>query len=109
MAKETRKSTVATIHHTERVLVRQPRLSEKAVALNSMNQYVFTVEAKATKLQIKRHLESLYGITIARVNTVRMEGKIRRYGRSVGRTKAFKKAIVTLAKDSKKPEALEVA
>jgi large subunit ribosomal protein L23 len=109
MAKESKKITVATIHHTERVIVKQPRLSEKAVGLNSMNQYVFTVEAAATKLQIKRHLESIYGITIARVNTVRMEGKVRRYGKSIGRTKAFKKAIVTLTKDSKKPENLEVA
>jgi large subunit ribosomal protein L23 len=70
---------------------------------------VFTVDVAATKLQVKRHLESLYGITVDRVNMVRMAGKIRRYGKSVGRTKAFKKAIVTLTKDSKKPESLEVA
>lgn len=99
----------AKMHPGERTLIRGPRLSEKAVAANSLNQYVFTVEKTATKLQIRRHLESLYGITVARVNTVKMEGKARRYGATTGRTKSFKKAIVTLTKDSKKPEALEAA
>ncbi len=94
---------------SERSLIRQPRLSEKAVAANSQNKYVFTVDVKATKLQIRRHLEALYGITVAGVNTIRMDGKVRRYGKTVGKTKAFKKAIVTLTKDSKKPEVLEAA
>ncbi len=108
MATKDRKPTEAKIHPGERMLVRQPRLSEKAVALNKFNQYVFTVEPSATKLQVRRHLEALYGITVDRVNMISMEGKEKRYGRSVGRTKSFKKAIVTLTKDSKKPESLEV-
>jgi large subunit ribosomal protein L23 len=108
MAKD-RKATESKIHPGERQLVRQPRLSEKAVASNKLNQYVFTVSPDATKLQIRRHLESLYGITIARINTVRMQGKVRRYGRTQGKTSPFKKAIVTLTKDSKKPETLEAA
>lgn len=109
MATKDKKVTAAVIHPGERVIVRQPRLSEKAVALNSKNQYVFTVLAAATKLQIRRHLEALYGITVARVNTIRMEGKVRRYGKTAGRTKAYKKAVVTLTPDSKKPEVIEAA
>ncbi len=109
MADKKNKATYqAKIEPTERHLIKQPRLSEKSVRLNKDNQYVFTVSPKATKLQLRRHLEHLYGITIASVNTVRMEGKVRRYGSITGRTKAYKKAIVTLTKDSKKPEALDV-
>ncbi len=109
MAKNDKKVTEAVIHVGERSIIRQPRLSEKALSLNSKNKYVFTVEPTATKLQAKRHLEALYGITIAFINTVKMQGKARRYGKSHGRTKSYKKAIVTLTKDSKKPEALEAA
>lgn len=108
-ATNNRKATEAKLTPGERMVVKQPRLSEKAVALNAQNQYVFTVAPTATKLQIQRQLESLYGIKIARVNTVQMQGKARRYGRTTGKTRRFKKAIVTLTKDSKKPEVLEAA
>lgn len=107
--KKAKGAGVATIAPHERAVIRQPRLSEKAVALNAQNKYVFTVSVKATKLQVRRHLEALYGVTVASVNMIRMAGKTRRYGRTVGKTSAFKKAIVTLTKDSKKPEVLEAA
>ncbi len=90
-------------------LVVGPRLSEKAVALNQKNQYVFTVNPKATKIQIKKQLETLYGISVASVNMVKMSGKARRYGSTYGTTKSFKKAIVTLKEGSKKPEIIEVS
>jgi large subunit ribosomal protein L23 len=89
-------------------LIKQPRLSEKAIALNKLDQYVFTVNPKATKLEVKKQLELLYGISIKSINMVSMAGKSRRYGRTSGTTKAFKKAIVTLTKTSKKPEIIDV-
>lgn len=92
---------------TARDVVLQPRLSEKAVALDSLNKFVFLVKRSANKLEIRKALEKFYEITIARVNIVNMRGKSRRYGRTQGRTKDFKKAIVTLTKDSKKPAILE--
>ncbi|MBP9686514.1 MAG: 50S ribosomal protein L23 [Candidatus Doudnabacteria bacterium] len=107
--KKVKGAGVARIAPGERAVIRQPRLSEKAVSLNAQNKYVFTVDVKATKLQVRRHLEVLYGIAVASINMIRMEGKTRRYGRTVGKTRAFKKAIVTLTKDSKKPEVLEAA
>jgi large subunit ribosomal protein L23 len=84
-----------------------PRLSEKAVGLDKLNKYVFTVKRNANKPEIRKALEKFYGIQIARVNIVNMKGKVRRYGRTVGKTSNFKKAIVTLTKDSKKPEILQ--
>ena len=85
----------------------QPRLSEKAVSFDKLNKFVFTVKRNANKPEIKKALEKFYGIRIARVNVVNMQGKTRRYGRSVGKTSSFKKAIVTLTKDSKKPDILQ--
>ncbi len=87
----------------------QPRLSEKAVAMNKLNQYVFTVKKDTNKIEVRKALEKFYGIKIARVNMVKVQGKVRRYGRSTGKMSDFKKAIITLTKDSKKPETIEAA
>lgn len=82
-----------------------PRVSEKSAKLAGMNKFVFKVKPSANKLQIKKALEAFYGVKIASVNVVRNEGKGRTYGGRVGKTSDFKKAIVTLTKDSK---ALEI-
>ena len=87
----------------------KPRLSEKAVDLGKLNQYVFNVQRTANKIEVRKVLEKLYGIKIARVNIVTVQGKTRRMGRTKGKTSNFKKAIVTLTKDSKKPEVMEAA
>lgn len=79
-----------------------PRLSEKAGQLNRLNKYVFKVEGKTNKVEIRKAIEKAYGVKIARVNMVNVQGKARRYGRTMGKTSGFKKAIVTLTPDSKK-------
>lgn len=94
---------------TRHDLILQPRLSEKSAGLAKIDKYVFTVRREANKPEVRKALEKLYGITIDRVNMVKMEGKARRYGKAQGRTRGFKKAIVTLTKDSKKPEVIEAA
>ncbi len=80
-----------------------PRVSEKSIRVGNLNQYVFKVNPKANKLEIKKALESVYGINISRVNIVNVKGKKRNYGRTPGKMSDFKKAFVTLTKDSKKP------
>lgn len=80
-----------------------PKLSEKSVKISSLNQYIFKVSPKANKLQIKKALESFYGIKIVKINVSNSLGKKRNYGRTSGTMSDFKKAIVTLSKDSKKP------
>lgn len=87
----------------------QPRLSEKAVKLNGINKYVFKVSNSSNKVQVKKAVEKFYGVKVDSVNIVKVEGKIRRYGRSVGKTSDYKKAIVTLKADSKKPEIMKGA
>jgi len=82
------------------VLVK-PIVTEKMNALgDSLNKYGFVVHKKANKLQIKKAVEALYGVTVDEVNTMRYKGKVKsRYIRSgviSGKTGSYKKAVVTL-------------
>ena len=79
----------------------RPIISEKGTALAGMGKYVFAVSLKANKSEIKKSVERVYGVDVVGVNVIKMPGKLRRYGRSVGRTSAWKKAVVTLAKGQK--------
>ncbi len=78
-----------------RVLVR-PLLSEKSARGEKRGQYTFAVNIKATKTEIIRAVEQVYGVKPASVRTLVTEGKIARFGMSLGRRKTWKKAIVTL-------------
>jgi large subunit ribosomal protein L23 len=93
---------IATIKATTGRALVVPRLSEKAGLLNRLNKYVFKIEGKANKIELRKAIEKAYGVKIARINMVSVKGKYRRYGRTYGQTSAFKKAIVTLTPDSKK-------
>ena len=74
----------------------KPIISEKAGFLATLGKYVFEVRPKATGPEIKKEVEKVYKVKVAFVNTVSLKGKVRRSGRSIGRTTARKKAIVTL-------------
>lgn len=79
-----------------RVLLR-PVVSEKASAAAANRQYVFMVAAGANKITIKEAVMRLYGVRPLKVNVGNVAGKAMRYGRTEGRTKNWKKAVVTLA------------
>ena len=64
-------------------------------------KYTFRVMKNANKHEIKSAVEKAFGVKVDKVNTVSVRGKTRRMGRNEGVTPAWKKAIVTLAKDSK--------
>lgn len=78
-----------------RVLVR-PMVTEKSTQLRAQNRYAFAVNRQATKLSVKDAVLALYGVRPNDVTIQNFDGKFVRYGRSVGRTKAWKRAIVTL-------------
>lgn len=87
------------------ILIR-PIVTEKMERLTSkVNQYGFIVDKKANKLQIKKAIEDLYGVTVDSVNTIRYAGKQKnRYTKAgflTGRTNSFKKALVTLKNGEK--------
>ena len=74
----------------------QPRLSEKSGRLAAINKYVFKVKTDANKVEVKKAVENTYKVKVIQVNMVINQGKTRNFGRTTGRTQAFKKAIVTL-------------
>jgi large subunit ribosomal protein L23 len=84
-------------------LIHNIRLTEKASLLGEKsNQYVFRVDPRANKLQIKQAIEEMLGKKVVRVNTCQYAGKKKRERRAdFGRRAHWKKAIVTLAKGEK--------
>jgi len=80
-----------------RILIR-PMISEKGTYLAGQNKYLFEVAGTANKIEIKKAIKAVYGVDPVAVNVVNMPGKIVSYRRISGRTKARKKAIITLAK-----------
>jgi large subunit ribosomal protein L23 len=80
----------------------KPIITEKMTAQGeNLNRFAFVVDKKANKIQIKKAVEAMYGVTVEAVNTMIYAGKRKsRYTRTgiiQGRTNSFKKAIVTLA------------
>jgi large subunit ribosomal protein L23 len=78
-----------------------PHISEKS-ALNAEynNQYVFKVAIDARKPEIKKAVESAFDVKVSKVQTSVAKGKTKRFGRTLGRRKDWKKAYVTLAEGS---------
>ena len=84
----------------------KPIVTEKMTSQgDKFNRYGFIVARDANKLQIKKAVEELYGVTVASINTIRYGGKIKsrntKSGLLIGKTVAVKKAIVTLAEGNK--------
>lgn len=78
-----------------------PRITEKTHDLIGEDKYVFKVAVDSNKKEIKKSVESVYGVTVEGVNVVNTKPKKRRFGRIVGKKAGFKKAIVTLKKGDK--------
>ena len=84
-----------------------PILTEKSYDGIAEKKYTFKVACDATKTQIKVAVEDIFGVKVAKVNTVNVSGKKKRMGRNEGMTSSFKKAVVTLTQDSKTIEFFE--
>ena len=80
-------------------------VSEKATDLQANNQYVFLVQDRANKSEVKKEIESKYGVKVQGVNIVKIAGKKKRFLRTFGRKPGVKKAIITL----KAGEKLDIA
>ena len=84
----------------------KPIITEKMTKQSdTLNSWGFIVKKTANKIQIKKAVEEMYGVTVEDVNTLRYNGKQRsrftKTGRVTGKTDAYKKAIIRLAKDDK--------
>ena len=84
----------------EREIILRPLLSEKSYATIKDKKYTFVVAKNANKTEIKLEVEKRFGVQVEKVNTANYHGKLKRMGRSQGYTSDWKKAVVTLKKDS---------
>ncbi len=82
-------------------IIKAPVITEKTNNLASENVYVFKVDKKANKTQIKQAIESKFGVKVESVNTVNTQSKKRRVGKYTGYTSSYKKAYVKLKEGSK--------
>lgn len=83
-------------------IIKKPLITEKGSRLKEKkNIYIFAVDINANKIEIKNAVEKLFGVKVKSVNTAVMHGKTRRLGRREGRKPDWKKAFITLHKDSK--------
>lgn len=82
-------------------IILRPVLTEKAYDGFADKRYVFEVQKNANKTEIKQAVEAVFGVKVAKVNTLRTLGKIKRQGKTSGRTPEIKKAYVTLKEGSK--------
>jgi large subunit ribosomal protein L23 len=78
-------------------IIIRPLVTEKNTNLMVFNKYCFEVDRNASKPQIKQAIETIFSVSVTKVHTMNVRGKLRRRGREFGYTRDWKKAIVTLA------------
>ncbi len=82
-------------------IIIKPIITEASMMGVAAKKYTFKVATDANKIEIAKAVEELFGVKVAKVNTVTVNGKMRRYGRFEGYKASWKKAVVTLTEDSK--------
>lgn len=83
-------------------VIKAPIITEKSANISADGKkVVFKVAKDANKIQIRQAVESIFNVKVTNVNTVNVRAKKKRVGRYEGTTKAYKKAVVTLAEGSK--------
>lgn len=95
-------------------ILRRPIITEHSMEAvfdregNEIKKYTFEVPQTVNKVEVKKAVEEVFGVKVAKVNTMNYTGKLKRMGRNEGRRASWKKAVVTLAQDSKTIEFFEV-
>lgn len=80
-------------------ILNRPLITEKStIQKESTNQLTFEVDRRANKVEIRRAVERVFNVRVVGVQTMQMKGKVKRFGRILGKRRNWKKAIVTLAK-----------
>ena len=78
-----------------------PIITENTMDMAADKKYAFKVAKDSNKTEIRKALEEIFGVDVAKVNIVNVSGKKKRLGRTFGTTSSYKKAVVTLTPDSK--------
>ena len=82
-------------------IILAPVITEESMMGTADKKYTFKVAKDATKVDIAKAVETLFGVKVEKVNTMNVRGQMRRYGRFEGYKASWKKAVVTLTEDSK--------
>lgn len=77
-------------------IIKRPIVTEKSSLQRAHNKYVFIVNKNANKDEIRKAVQQAFNVTVTGVNVVNIKGKKRSYGRLKGKTKDFKKAVITV-------------
>lgn len=88
-------------------IIQKPLITERSMDDMEGKKYTFKVDKKANKIEIKNAVEEIFNVTVSKVNTMNMNGKIKRMGRFEGKRSDWKKAIVQLTEDSKEIQFFE--
>lgn len=92
---------------TAQDIILRPIITEKTMAGVQVKKYTFEVAKAATKIDVAKAVEELFGVKVSKVNTLHVRGQMRRQGRTEGYTRSWKKAVVTLDESSKTIEFFE--
>ncbi len=82
-------------------IIIRPIITEKSMDGIANKRYTFEVAKTANKVEIRKAVEELFSVSVDKVNTINVRGKNKRMGVHAGRTRSWKKAIVTLKENSK--------
>jgi large subunit ribosomal protein L23 len=83
-------------------IVKKPLVTEKGtVMLSEGNRVTFKVHLDANKIEIRDAVQKIFSVTVLRVNTQVVRGKRKRFGKAMGQTKSWKKAMVQLKEGDK--------
>ena len=89
-------------------IIKRPIITEQSMAETEAKKYTFEVAKDANKIEIAKAVEEIFGVKVAKVNTINYDGKMKRLGAArPGRRKSWKKAYVQLTQDSKTIEFFE--
>ena len=78
-------------------IIKRPIITEQSMADTEMKRYTFEVAKNANKIEIAKAIEEIFGVKVVRVNTLTVKPKTKRVRYVAGKTRSWKKAIVTLA------------
>ena len=85
-------------------VILRPIITENSMDMAADKKYAFKVALDANKTEVRKAVEEIFGVDVAKVNIMNVSGKRKRLGRTFGTTSSYKKAVVTLTPDSKEIE-----
>ena len=83
--------------HHKYAILKRPLVTEKSTLMQDDGSYVFEVAKTATKLEIKEAVQESFGVTVIKVNTMNVKGKMKRFGPRFSQKRSWKKAVVSVA------------